>query len=329
MGAMTMARIKYSVIVLIIISLLFGPLSSRTPVHAKIQPELQQATSDTQIIYVPGQVGDLQSAIYQISDGGIIELSAGTYNPPSNGWHFNNLQKGFTIRAAAGATVTLNGQGTRDIFRMQNSSVSNGGPVTFEGIVFANGYTTTEGTAAGVTLYNAEATFVNCVFRDNNARVNTTVGGAVYVADHSTVFFIDTVWMNNTSICGGSGLGIRSDSTVYIHNTQFINNHAITNNHTGLPGGAAINAGNSELNISNTRFEGNESAGWGGGALYAIGNWQAPWSTPRMKVILSNTTFINNKIVRDPSDTPFVYTEGGAVHVEDQTLLKVHTPKRK
>jgi len=312
-----MDKIKFSVITLIILSLLIGPLALKEPVYA--------VTSAEQILRVPGDVGDLQNAIYQISDGGVIELAAGIYIPPHNGWRMNDLHKGFTIRAAEGATVTFDGLGTRDIIRFQNSAVSNGGPVTFERIVFANGYTKTEGTAAGLTLYNAEATFVDCVFRDNNAKVNTTVGGAVYVAENSRVFFFNTTWYNNTTICGGGALGIRSGSSVYIHNSQFTNNRtlAVSANEMELPSGGAINAGNSDLYITNTRFEGNVAGSYGG-ALYAIGSWQVPWSTPRMNVILANTTFINNKCLRHSANVPRLPTEGGAVNVEDQALLLVY-----
>ena len=74
------------------------------------------SASAVEIIHVPGDVGDLQSAIASISNGGIIEMAGGTYVPPGAGFTANNLGKAFTVRAAAGATVILDGQNTRQVF---------------------------------------------------------------------------------------------------------------------------------------------------------------------------------------------------------------------
>src|SRR3990170_840386 len=101
--------------------------------------ESQEGAGGTTTIYLPGDVGDLQPAINKVPAGGIIEVSAGTYPAPSGGFRINNLPKGFTIRAAPGATVVLDGGGSHDILRFINTGLSNGRPVVFEGLTFANG----------------------------------------------------------------------------------------------------------------------------------------------------------------------------------------------
>ncbi len=308
------------------IALSVGLVNAQAGLATPLSGVEKSVLASVTIIRVPSQVANIQDAINQVPDGGIIEIANGTYNSPSGGWRMNDLQKGFTIRAAAAATVTLSGGGTRDILRFQNSDLSRGRPVTFQGLVFANGRSQTEGIAAGATLYKAQATFIDCVFRNNTSNVSTTVGGGIYVADSSEVFFYRTVWVDNISRVGGAGLGIRSDARVYVHESRF--DHNITNpaNHTPYSTGGGINIGNSLLRVTNTRFENNEAGAYGG-ALYAIGNWSNPVTTPRADIIVSNSTFINNKAKRDPSVNQSFPTEGGAINVEDQSKLRIYNSR--
>src|SRR3954452_16698464 len=69
----------------------------------------------------------LQQAINSAAEGSIIELAAGTYAAPSGGFTLFNPTEGFTVRAATGAVVTLNGAGATDIFRFTNAQR----PITF------------------------------------------------------------------------------------------------------------------------------------------------------------------------------------------------------
>jgi len=278
------------------------------------------------IIHVPGDFQDLQDAINQVADGGIIELAAGVYPSPSGGLRINDVHKGFTIRAAPDATVILDGGGSRDLIRFQNSSISASGPIIFERLNFSNGSTNIEGLAAGVTIYKGRATFVDCIFQNNIARVSTTVGGAVYVADSSVVFFFNNTWINNSSYTGGGGLGIRSNAKVYIHQSQFINNSANPPNSNNGGTGGAINTADSMLRISNSRFVENQ-AGAHGGAIYSIGTWSEPLNVPRSDVLIANSTFLNNQAARKPS-VPYTYpNEGGAINAEDQTLLTIYNSR--
>jgi len=278
------------------------------------------------VIHVPGDVGGLQEAINQVQNGEVIELAAGVYYSTDGPFRMNNLEKGFTIRAASGATVVLDGQGKNNILRFQNSDPSRGRPILLQGLTFAHGFTATEGAAGGVTMYEAQAIFLDCSFQDNVSKVSTTVGGAIYVAEHSTAFFINNIWQNNSSRLGGGGLGVRSGSKVYIHNSQFIHNIANPPNHNRGSSGGAINLGNSIIRISNTRFENNQAGAYGG-ALYSIGNWQTPLNLPKADVIITNSTFINNQAIRDPSVNETFPTEGGAINTEDQSRLQIYNSR--
>ncbi|MDP1624402.1 MAG: hypothetical protein Q8L64_01395 [bacterium] len=280
------------------------------------------------IIHVPGDAANLQVAVNTVSDGGIIELAAGTYDAPAGGgWIFNNLGKGFTIRAASGATVILSGGGTTSILRIQNELISAGKPIIFRNLIFENGYTQTEGLAGGLTLSKALATCVDCTFRNNTTRVTTSVGGGVYVANSSQVFFINTLWQDNISYSGGAGLGVRFGSKVYIHNSRFIHNLSNPPNHLLYASGGGIAVGNSMVRISNTVFENNQAAGFGAG-LYIIGTWtSAPDTTPQSDVIIANSLFLNNEAKPDPTVAQALPSEGGGINIEDQSILKIYNTR--
>ena len=282
--------------------------------------------SGTDVIHVPGDVANLQTAINQVPEGGIIEISAGTYSAPVGGFQINDLAKGFTIRAAAGATVILDGGGSRDILRLINTSIVNGRPVVFDGLTFANGRSTTEGAAGGVTMHYAQATFVDCTFLDNVGNQPSTGGGGASVALSSTAFFFDCNWEGNSATHFGGGLDVSVQSKVYIHNSQFINNRTNLANHDPASAGGAIHVTNSLLRVSNTRFENNQ-AGYVGGAIYALGTWLDPVSTPRADVVVVNSTFVGNRAARDPTVSFSAPTEGGAFHAEDQTTAKIYNSR--
>jgi len=276
----------------------------------------------TAIIQVPSVVPDLQSAIYQVPDGGIIEVSGGTYYAPNNGLGFviHNLGKGFTIRAAAGANVVLDGAGNRQIIHFVNTDLTLGGWVVFEGITFANGYSATDGLAGGVTMQKSQATFIDCVFRNNTSAAPLTGGGGIGVSIQSTAFFTDCEWRDNIAKNYGAGLAVEEHAAVYIHHSRFINNRTNPLGHASWAAGGGIHVGNSRLYVSNSRFENNQ-AGYVGGAIYARGDWNDPVSEPSAEVVIANSTFYQNKAVTNIQLN--VPTEGGAVHIEDQTVAKI------
>jgi len=277
-------------------------------------------------IRVPADLASLQEAINQISDGGVIEIAAGTYASPASGFNMNARAKGFTIRATTGATVVLDGGNARSILQFQNADLSQGRPVTFRGITFANGLSTTEGLAAGVTMRNVQATFINCIFQNNFGNQPTTGGGAVVVATNSTVFFFDSKWTGNSAKFTGGGLEIQDQSKVYIYRSQFVNNRTNLSGHAPLAAGGAIHLGNSTLQVANTRFENNQ-AGYVGGAIYAVGEWADPVSIPRADVLVVNSTFVSNHAIAGPGATPPGPTEAGAIHFESQTTGKIYNSR--
>jgi hypothetical protein len=93
-----LCRARFAIAVLLLsVSALLGALpASAAPRKAKV-------------IRVPKDVKDLQTAIRSVKDGDVIALAKGTYAVPANGFSITNLGKAFTVRAAAGAGVVLDG----------------------------------------------------------------------------------------------------------------------------------------------------------------------------------------------------------------------------
>ena len=309
---MKILRLVFSII--IIAALIFG--ENPQSVHAM---PLLVAPS---VIHVPGDAATLQAAVSMVTDGNIIELAAGTYTAPAGGWLLNNLGKGFTIRAASGATVTLSGGGTTNILRQINSALSSGRPIIYQDLIFANGYSTANGIAGGVTLSRAEATFINCVFQYNTGNHSWGAGGTVVDVD-SIAFFFNTTWTGNSDKNYGGGLAITAHAKAYVHNSRFTNNRTNLPNHLNISAGGGIYVADGTLRVSNTRFENNQ-AGYVGGAIYSYGTWSDATGSD---IIIANCTFENNQAVRDTSVSGSNPTEAGAFHAEDLTTAKIYNSR--
>jgi len=292
----------------------------RTPTPPRAQAR-QAAADSGNVIGVPGDVATLQAAIEQVVDGGVIELAAGTYASPSGGWVINNRLKSFTIRAASGATVNLDGGSARDILRLINSSLSSARPVTFQNLIFQNGLSSTDGIGGALSIQRGEATFVGCTFQ-NNRNDSNTGGGGLAIATGSIVYFDNCLWSGNSARTNGGGLALATASTAFIHDSRFLNNRTNLANHVATAAGGGVHVTNSTLRVTNTRFEGNQ-AGYVGGGLYVLGSWQDPVGTPAADVTVANCTFINNQALRDASVNFTAPTEGGGLHAEDQATLRV------
>ena len=129
------------------------------------------------------QVADaaaLQNALNTVPEGGIIEIAAGTYNAPSGGFtiypDLSGGTRGFTVRAASGASVVLSGGGGSEILNFTTPKL-----VTFQGLTFANGASTAQYHGGAVSLSGVQANFVSCTFQNNAAKNPFTGGGAIWI----------------------------------------------------------------------------------------------------------------------------------------------------
>jgi hypothetical protein len=278
-----------------------------------------------QIIHVPADQPDLSAAISVVGDGGIIEMAAGTYQAPQGGYTIYDLPspKAFTVRAAAGASVTFTGSGSTDILRIAPSSMSNARPITFDHLIFSNGATTSTFIGGAITLVNAQAIFTSCTFQNSaaNSPVPGTGGGAQWIAG-SIVYFDSCTWTGNTSPSFGAGMSVLG-SRVYVSNSRFSNNRVDLPGHAANAAGGAISINDSTVSVSNSSFD-NNRAGYVGGAIFAIGLWKSPANVPATDVTIRDCAFNGNAAQFDAAfNPPPLPAIGGAVHFEGQTTAKV------
>lgn len=253
-------------------------------------------------------------------------MAAGTYQAPSGGYTIYDLPspKAFTIRAATGAAVTFTGGGSTDILRYAPSSLAKVGPITFERLTFANGMSQTGFIGGAMTLVNAQAIFKSCTFQNNaaNSPGPGTGGGAQWIAG-SVISFDSCTWTSNTSPNFGAGMSVIG-SRVYVSNSRFASNRVNLPNHSPKAAGGGIFVNDATLRVSNCTFDNNQ-AGYVGGAIYAIGSWKDPVSTPSVDVIVRDSAFNGNVAQFDPAfNPPPAPALGGAVHFEGQTTAKIY-----
>ncbi len=277
----------------------------------------QAAHNPNLLVRVPQDSRTLDAAIGRVADGGAIEMAAGTYPSPPNGFSINNARKGFTVRAAAGATVAIDGGGTRNLLRFVNSARARGKRVIFQGLTFQNGYSADFNEAGGVTLSAADAGFRSCTFVNDRAASTTTGGGAVAVLSGSSASFVNSIFRGNSSPFRAGAIEVRA-SAVTIQGGSFTANRTNLPDHNPISYGGAIVVIDGSLNVTGTRFDANQ-AGWVGGALFAIGSWDRGSA-----VTVTRSTFTGNQAVPDPCCVNPQSTSGGAVHAEDLTTMQIH-----
>ena len=96
------------------------------------------AASET-VIQV-SNTAELVSALSTVPNGGVVELLSGTYLSPSSGFSITNATREFTVRAANTQSAILDGQGIYPILKLEAASPLTAGWVSFEGLVFQNGF---------------------------------------------------------------------------------------------------------------------------------------------------------------------------------------------
>lgn len=286
---------------------------------------LLAAPSAAQVLRVPQDVGNLQQAIQQVADGGIIEVAAGTYVAPPNGFRISNLRKGFTVRAAGGARVVLEGEASHPILRFENSNPSRGKRVFFRGLTFRNGFSDQERIGGAVTLVAADAAFIDCEFEDNSSAAPSTGGGAALIHDASLAAFVDCRFAGNSAVNRGGALEIFA-STVYVHDTRFESNRVNLPGHLPTASGGAISLTDSRLSVSESHFTGNQAAA-AGGAILGFGVWTNDPRTPAAEVSISSSTFEGNTVAPDAGSAAPGPSIGGAIHLEDQATLRIFSSR--
>lgn len=279
----------------------------------------------------------LENALLTVAHGGTIDVAAGTYPSPANGFTIGTTtaqrNRSFTVRARVPGTVILTGQGSRIVLSIRNLGA--GFWVTFEGLRFENGFSNAADFAGGVSLRNARATFADCDFRGHRGGANSNGGGALGLYGSATALVVDSLFENNRSLREGGaifaqrGAAAPNDqpSEVWLVGVTLRDNcetNNLANCSSGDAAGGALLVRNSRAYIADSRFE-NNVAGWVGGAIYVFGHFacNSPFcASPSADVLVTRTTFVGNRAAG--SAAPGSLTYAGAIHLEDCARLRVH-----
>ena len=267
------------------------------------------------LVRVPADKPTLQDAIAEVTDGGVIEMAGGTYTAPDGAFTVLDYGKGFTIRAAVGALVTLSGGGSTDIIRIANSTGRVPHTIGFERLRFVSGVSNNNFLGGALTIVRNNAIFTGCIFENNAANPTTSGGGAIWF-ESATASFFQCTFTNNSSPNYGGAIAMTSSRT-FFRECTFTGNRTDVANHKQTAIGGAIFNSDSSIHADNCRFE-NNRAGLGGGAIYAGGHWKNPLAVPTAELIVNNSLFLNNAAANNPSVNINSAPLGGAVALEDQ-----------
>ena len=180
--------------------------------------------------------------------------SAGTMNIPAN-----TTITGPTTGSGPTLTqlVTVSGNHAHTVFQV------NPGVVAISGLTIANGVTTSELSAGGITVSGGSLTVSNSTFSGNS----TTGGIDVSSGAIANFSFDGTVTVSNSTFSGNftsnldftvGAIGNFSRGTVTVSNSTFSGNSGGNANQSG---GAIENEGNGTITLKNNLFDNNSSTG--------------------------------------------------------------------
>jgi hypothetical protein len=218
----------------------------------------------------------------------------------------------------------LDGGGEGSLIRLSAPGASSAGlgePVTFEGLVFANAFSSTEARGGAVSIAGRDVTFRFCVFRDNTAGGATSGGGAVRVSAGGRLTVEDSVFEGNRSPNRGAAISAIESEVVVLRST-FTDNRTNVGVHSPRAVGGAIYLLDGELLVQRSRFERNQ-VGWSGAAIFVFGIWDDAVQGPVSLARIEDSTFLDNVSVPERCCLPPGPSQGGGIHVEDQSRAEV------
>ncbi|MEG5039049.1 MULTISPECIES: DUF4347 domain-containing protein [unclassified Microcoleus] len=314
-----------------------GQVESPSALHPEAMASYQ---SDLATIVVANNSdsgpGSLRAAIATAVAGDIITFAPGLASQTitlTSGQLDIPAGKNITIDGAAAPGLTISGNNTSRVIRIGGST-----NVTLKNLIVANGKVSgidpnNETTSAGGGIQtggSSTLTLENCQVNNNVAGF----GGGIHTGFRSTTNVINSKFSGNDGSLadnterGGGAIATKSGGVLTIKDSEFTNNK-------GSYGGAVNNLLGS-MTIENSKFTGNRTDKGVGGAVYVDGaNASGPNATPgpvagniairnsvfdgnigtgeggaaflfgylQDKVVLENSTFINNQAVKNSSGT--------------------------
>ena len=269
--------------------------------------KLNDKSEDVGNIYVSGEF-DVTSEIIFSGTANIISTGTGatfTRSSSSTDNFFFLNPDSMTFKGSETAPIVFDGK------KIEASLITNWGTTTFEYCSFQN---SSSSSCAPVYLSydrdTSKTTFKSCTFTGNIG----SKGGAVYIADSTTVTFSDCRFENNTSSSDGGAVYIEASATGTFSDCIFGNAEYenLGNSCTGsYGGGGAVYATGASITLSNCEFYYNKATGdyGNGGAIGA--------DTSSTVTITKGCTFKYNETALVVGSS----THGGALYINKSSLV--------
>ena len=273
-----------------------------------LSAKLNNVKDDVGNVYVSGEF-DVTSTISFSGTATIIPIGSVTFTRSGSfteDFFFLNPDS-MTFKGSETAPIVFDGTDTTET----SNFITNWGTTTFEYCSFQNN---SSSSYASVYLsYNddtSKTTFKSCTFTGNIG----PKGGAVYIAESTTVTFSDCRFENNTSSSDGGAVYIAKSATGTFSDCIFGNaeDENLGNYCTGATGGGgAVYATGASITLSNCEFYYNKATGdcGNGGAIGADSS-----STVTITV---GCIFNNNETASADSSL----THGGALYINKSSLV--------
>jgi len=268
--------------------------------------------------------GSLRAAIAQAQAGDTIKFASSLANQTitlTSGQL--EVEKDLTIDGQNAPGLTISGNNASRVFFVQGDPPWEPIEVTFKNLTIADGKTTEngeDGAGAGVwTFSNTKLTLENTTFKNNHA--NGEGGGAIYAGFRSSNIIINSTFEGNSAEGngqsgktgrGGGAIAVKSESSTTVVDSDF------TNNHGDL--GGAINSLLSSLTVTNSTFVNNTSTS-GGGAIFTDGASPTPDSRTQGKIEISNSRIDGNQSAGEGGGLFLFVYDGDTVSVQNSTII--------
>jgi len=290
-------------------------------------------SSGAKLLRVPEDCATVATAIAALADGGTIDIASGPAATGALPLNLSNLGRAMTLRGRSSSLAVFSGSDASALVLIKNSSPGGGKPIVFEHIRFEHGRSTLGNRAGGVTLENAEASFVDCEFASNVQDEATTGGGALAVLAASRAVIMRSSFSANRAKNNGGAIYLvgqaAAASSVWVSGSEFDGNSTAQAGFTQTAVGGAIYVRDGALRVADSRFDSNV-AGLAGGGIYAYGTWtgagadQCNFSTsPSSDLLITRTYFLGNSADDAANAAAVAQTFGGAIHVEACSRLRL------
>lgn len=242
--------------------------------------------TDVSEINVDGtNFGDIQGAIDDVEENGIINLDDKTYSPTKTeikDYSSVQINKSVNIVGVYNKTVITTNK------NMKAFEIEDANNVKIENIIFSKA-------SPAVMILNSNVTFINCQFKGND----NSMGGALSI-NQGNVNIINCTFKDNVakgreaSVGGAIALINANGYVTNITNSEFINNAA-------MRGGAIYVVGDNSktgyLNINNSRFKFNKLIKYDIDEEYSAGDisFYNPYNSKQINFEMSidNSSFIS------------------------------------